>query len=557
MNDILDEVNELIQEEDLEGALELINQALPTCYNPSELLSQKAWILNRLDEYDEAYKILEKLHHEGLDSIWFWSEYGYTLRHLEYYDRALDALYYAYDHGRDDAFIALELAQVYVGMEYYEEAKEFYLHALEFTGDDVWIYLMLSDVLCQLKEYQEAYNTLKKVYELEAYSPDLFAQLGWVCNRLERYEEATRYILQLKGEEFNDWAKIEISFSYNRLEKSDLALKLLETVKETNLQGFEYELALAKFNTGDFEGAKEFYLRQPRNDYVVDMLVTISLEQKNYAEAISYLNEFLNENPTYYEALEAIAYIKRHYENDYIGALDVFEQLLDQDIHNEFIYINIVEILLILEQYQEALTFIQDQQANIEDQYTLHYLYSEIYAGLNEYQQAYEHVLKAKEIKSTIPVLGQEAQLLRFLERYDEALDLLNQIQDEVSEVWLCNEKASIYAAQDLLSEAENWYLKALSIQPDNFFAMLRLGALYYTNKAYDQALKYLLEVYKRRQDILWVIVDLACIYETKKRYDLSLKFYKEALKINPQDQRIKEQCTRMERKLSRKKRGE
>jgi len=102
----------------------------------------------------------------------------------------------------------------------------------------------------------------------------------------------------------------------------------------------------------------------------------------------------------------------------------------------------------------------------------------------------------------------------------------------------------TIFLSQEDIPRAKEFYLKALSLDPNEFVANYRMGFLLYQAGQHDQAESFLRKVVRSEPSPLYAILTVAHAWEMLGDQQKALSYYQKARAIDPNSSRIQEKIT-------------
>lgn len=123
-----------------------------------ELLSLKAWILGKNQQFETALSYLERVRDLGRDDSWFYNELGWDHSELEHYEEAIRCYQYSLTLDDTNAWVYSQLGWNEATLEHYETALSYLNKAKELGREDGWLYANIGWVYQNLEQYEEAYH---------------------------------------------------------------------------------------------------------------------------------------------------------------------------------------------------------------------------------------------------------------------------------------------------------------------------------------------------------------------------------------------------------------
>lgn len=494
---------QLMDEERYEEALTILMEHENDFMDREEMLSRKAWLLNRLERFQEALIVLDELNAVGRDDIWYYSQVGYAKSRIDDYDGALDAYFQASNLGRDDAWLDIEIASVYGKMEYYEEAKVYLIQAFDKEPESIWTNSQLGYTFVHLGDLKSAYDYYYNCFQLGRNDVWIFSELAWVCNKLGKFDEAITYLERMTEDGYiDDWCRLEYGVSYNGKGDYEQALSYINQIEDHSLHGYLSEKAYALVRTDKLDEALELYLQIEYKDLFVNLdIANIYSIKGDYEKEEPYLKEVAKygyRQPFY---LQEMAKIESYIHQDYQKAIDLLKEL-DALVENDVW--TIAEIgwnYECLEDYKTALTYyLQCVELKRNDVF-INYRLCRVYEALENVDLSYEYIEKAEALSTEddIDILCTKAHLLCCLNRPQEALETLNRVPYESA--WVYIEYGIIYRLLGDPKASTEAFKKALELDPENALIHQQLGRNYYDDQNYELAYKHYYKILEDEKD--------------------------------------------------------
>lgn len=546
-----DLILEYMDEERYDEALELLIEHENEFMDRAIMLERKAWLLNRAERYEEALIVLDQLHVLGEEDPWYYSQLGYAKSRLDAYDEALDAYFKAQALGRDDAWLDTEIASVYGKMDYYEEAKEFLVQAFDKEPESVWTNSQLGYTFIRLGDLKSAYDYYYNAYQLGRDDTWLLSELAWICNKLQRCDEALTYLDAMKDAGYiDDWCRLEYAVAYNTKDEYETALMYINQIEDDTLDGYLMQKGWALLRLERIDEALETYLKIEYKDLLVTMeLVAIYAYKEDYETEDYYIHEAYKmgcrEPELYYE----LAKTTRHYRKDYAKAIEYLKTCLEMDPENIPAIVEVAQNYVCLEDYDQAITWYKRcLELNDEDIPALYYL-CRLYERTGQMEESYEYFQK---LASNLPYLDQDmltlkAYLLRNLERPEEALDILNQLDEKSA--WVYNEYGIVFMQLNKLDDAIVYFEKALQEDERNEDACVQLGDIYFVKGNYLRAMDYYFKAVEYDAMTPYLAYQLGVCSENLDQYKQALGYYELLLKLHGDNEEVKERIKRIKAK--------
>lgn len=186
-----------------------------------------------------------------------------------------------------------------------------------------------------------------------------------------------------------------------------------------------------------------------------------------------------------------------------------------------------------LQQAKHICTKILEEHPNNED---MLYLLGIVYAQLDEYDLAIQHLEKALQCNSTNAdaylALG---AIYQKKELFDEAIKLYRkaiEIDPDFAEAY--ENLGDIFRDKRQLDEAVTYYKKAIKYFPNAAEIRYNLGNIFKEKGQYDLATFYYRTALTHKPDYAEVYNNLGIIFKDQGRLDEAITYYQKALQLNP-----------------------
>src|SRR6056297_6075 len=145
--------------------------------------------------------------------------------------------------------------------------------------------------------------------------------------------------------------------------------------------------------------------------------------------------------------------------------------------------------LLGKKEYIEAKEMIPQVLKNNPEDQQLHLLAGDVYFELTEYQNALKIYKEADDIDGGEPEVERKiAKAMSYLGKHKKAIEMLEDLVDDESNVENMIALADAYLKADSTSKAELLITKAKKIDDENPNVLKKLGDLYYSQRVYELA---------------------------------------------------------------------
>ncbi|KAL0263934.1 UNVERIFIED_CONTAM: hypothetical protein PYX00_010871 [Menopon gallinae] len=129
------------------------------------------------------------------------------------------------------------------------------------------------------------------------------------------------------------------------------------------------------------------------------------------------------------------------------------------------------------------------------------------------------------------------ADCYKTLKNYSRAIEIWEEyLKYDTRNITVLTRVADAYRKVGNFSKSRETYLKTLEKNPENEYAFIGLGHLFYDFKEFEQALFYWKKVYEKYQDHvdMRVLTSIGNCYRKLKQFDEGISYFKKALELSP-----------------------
>lgn len=388
---------------DISYAEMAVNFGLKLHPNSIEIKTKKLEVLLELENYPHAKKLIEELQEYSIESTDFlvccakyYSNLGNPRKSIAYCEKALEL-------EEEEDFLHNFIADEFVNLGDPFNALKHYKMALNFEPTDD--YALENVMVCynQLNKSEEAVDFLNSYLDKYPFSETAWFEYGQFYFNKKKYEEAIKafdYILAINSEAvgvynnkaacyeaMKDWAKaidvyeelLEIEFT-----KAYTYYKIGLCYKENK----QLILALHAFQNSLREDP-QFYLSMMEQSFLYE-------EMGGMKEALHFAKEatFLNENNLDYQKRLAFLYIDAGRFGESLSCMKKLVSAEPGRFYNWYAY---AEVLMLLEEYEEAVTLLQNA-IKLHKRAELFYQLSNCFFNLSENEKGTEMLQHALEL---------------------------------------------------------------------------------------------------------------------------------------------------------------
>ncbi len=474
--------DELVKAQRYEEARALLEEKKGLAYEESFYFANMGWVLNHIGRHQEAMSYLQKGIQTFPDDAWMYSQLGYAYNHNEQSEEAIKYLLKGLSMGHDEPWIHSELGWAYRQLKDYKNAIEYFENALLYEPDNIWVLAQAAFTYRDMDQKENAEEYLKKVYELSPDDDSIF-DLAMFYKQERRYADEVEILNKVQDEQFMNWRDFEIAFAYNRMEKEQEAIQLLEAC-----------LARGRDDTGLREELADAYRRCGNTEEAA----------KHYQVAINYFEKALTKNePDAYWILQDMTWIA-HKQDDIELKLKYLDRMYEMK---------------------------QD------DPWVL-YHFTKSHSHLGNYEKAlhYCELCMQAEGKS-IELLSLKAWNLGKMDQVEQALELLNEVEKlGRDDEWIYNEMGWDYSEIKDYEKAIEYYEKALALNDQDAWTYSQLAWNEDNAGKYLEALSHFKQAEALGRNDGWLYANIGWVYTHLNNYKMAVHYFEIAKNLDFQD---------------------
>lgn len=361
--------------------------------------------------------------------------------------------------------------------------------------NDYNAYIELGVMYYKLFQYENAYMTFLQIPERERMS-SVYLYMGICLEKMQRYADAKKYFNRVL-KEFPDekTALHHLGEIAEAEENYVLAEKYYSKILELDHTNYDYLLKLISlaFKEGNhqkaFEIAKEYF----NFDFIVAVSSMLIQEGR-----IDLAEELLNNLSAMEDAPRELLYLHGAliYESgkDKNRALSYLEKLTEEDLHYKNAQEIIAHIYLEQNEYEKALAVIKNLQKLAPDEKNYQILEYQTYLFVSDIEKAYDALKRyVKKYPDDMHAKFRYAYACFYIGKKDNAVKLMK----EILKVEPDNYDALNFIGYTLVEEkknlkqAEEYLLKADSLNPNQDYINDSLAWLYYALGDFEKAYVY------------------------------------------------------------------
>jgi len=393
----LNEGNELMNNEDVEGALEVFLEAKEYANGDDVVLNNISWVYNQLGEFELSKQyILEAIDIGKKESIEYVNA-GNASVGLGEYDTAIEYFELSLDINEDEYFSYYGLGRVYYDIGDYDLSIEAFKSALE-IDKDYDAYLNIVDAFMMNGEYDEAllyanrciktypddyviYDYKGKVLEVHKSETEVleyYKEIGrkfsfeegvhlnaaWYYYNAERYDKCAEYILGILKSHNDFETRYLLTHALKNSYQYELALThidILETLEPDNYKCYNTKGLIYDDQGYYLEAIPYFQKAIELTDDIAPSLnaVTGYYKAKRYSEAIEHGLKAIEKYGDESEILKYIAYSYYH-KSDYEMTIEYYKRILAINPDMYYMYYDMAESYFYLDQLDLAIESIDN-----------------------------------------------------------------------------------------------------------------------------------------------------------------------------------------------------
>ena len=220
--DIIDEIEGLVDECDLDGALLVTNRALVKAPDSLELWTLKGEILFDMERYDEASVAYDKILELNPDFPETWANKSFALLAQEHFEGSLHAANKAIECGLDDSGMLTTKATSLLELGRHDEAMKVVENVLENDPKDISALDLRANILSKMNRHDRAIEQLEEISDLDPWSVDTLVSLSGeyilAKNFSKALEVADRALTLARNDPMAWGNKAEALYELGRLE---------------------------------------------------------------------------------------------------------------------------------------------------------------------------------------------------------------------------------------------------------------------------------------------------------------------------------------------------
>ena len=337
---LLVKIETLLYLHKLEQANEILERVLKTGELSDEelytFLTEVGYLYNDADEYKIAISLLEKAYEIDNEDLELLIDLAYAYEMMDNFEKAVELNNFMLDLNPYSFDAWVNLGKLHSMLLQHDKAIEAFDFALTIDENDVSVLKMKALSHYLNDNVEEAIRLFRECLNDSPDDESLYDSLLEGYEVIEQYDEMLDVIAKKEAKFGADKVHLQRAHIYLNLEKFEEAQEEFGKIPEIDRSSFDYfvlEGELAIYNE-DFETAEMAYMlamiESPDDEFIIDKLANISLEQEKYEKSAEYLEQLLLLNPDFPTVKARLAFIRFE-----IGAKEPFDEIMSQFTDDE------------------------------------------------------------------------------------------------------------------------------------------------------------------------------------------------------------------------------
>ncbi len=422
----------------------------------------------------------------------------------------------ALTHHPNDIDILYDLAQIYAELGKFDASNTVYNKLLQLKGEMTSIRIEKLKNFNKLNMKDSAIVELEKIRSMDPANISTLHLLSNYYLELNRTDEARNVIknaLQINNN--NPKSRIILADVYLTQAKWDSAkttlLKLIIDPAVSNQTKEEVtQFIYSKYKSNTSNSA----IQQTADHLFKKLIQSTAKSGKAYALAADF---FLDTDQTQY-------------------AINALEQATELNPSNDSFWQRRLQLLLKQRRFGDVIEAGKQAIQNIPQDPVLLYMLGNAYLSSQQYNFAEKHLKEASTLPARRPlkanIWGSLADTYAGLEDWDSAFEYYQKATDlDIQNPVIYNNYAYYLSQQNKeLSKAEQLALRALELSPDNSSFMDTVGWIYYKQGQLQKALEYIQQAIDSGNPTAEILEHMGDVLHKLKRPDEAKKWWKKAL---------------------------
>ncbi len=454
----------------------------------------------------------------------------------------------------DNVSLLMTLGGIHSSLEQRDEAIRNFSRVTELKPErrEAWIYLAVAYFQAEL--YDDALSVLDSYTTKFPDDPLGYYYAGKAMGKLKKYDDAEKIFIRLIGR-FPMFSKgheglaavyrldnkldkaVETYNKYLELNPSDQAMR--KRLADTYIQLESYEKAIDEF---------EDLVEQRRDDVELNFKLglthlrqaQVTGRKEEYEKALTQLQLVRASQP---ENNQVVYYIASIFEamNMPGEAIKVWESLLagEHPVDEKEIYLKISDLYESSGSTEKSLHYVYKAlEVNPSDS-EIRYFAGRLLTNMRRYDEAATEFSRSIELTpSNGKYYFHLGVVYEKLKKYEECIAAMKRVIElDPNHADALNYLGYLYAERNIkLDGAEEYLMKAISLEPDNGYFKDSLGWIYYRQGRLDEALQQTQEAIRAIPPDPTVLEHLGDIFLARGERDMAIDAYQRSLDADPSD---------------------
>ncbi|MGM0607592.1 MAG: tetratricopeptide repeat protein [Candidatus Muiribacteriota bacterium] len=336
-------------------------------YNPNDklLLNNYGVVLARLQKYDEAIKIWEKLESLVPDEVEAKYNLAITYSKMGMVEIAISKFKKIIKKVKDDFGVFANLASLYEKKHDFENAQKMYREALKLEPDNYGVLSSFGLMQAKKGNYNEAIKIYREICRKEPGNVKNLMNLSMIYAVQGKYSQAVSILSEAEKDEHSDpEVMLNLAINYSNMDDFEKASLYFEKTIKLNPNNQEPYLHFSKYLLQKNEYAFAAEVLKKGCDRIEDNLSLKYLYAKalfksgRYNEASSSLINLIKKHPDNYAAYELLIKLYRH-KKRYSRILLIYEEAVKNIENNPRLFIDYGVELVENNQHEKGIIFLQ------------------------------------------------------------------------------------------------------------------------------------------------------------------------------------------------------
>ena len=435
------------------------------------------------------------------------------------------------------------LAACYEHNEDYQKAMTVYEQIVKIEPNNVENLYYLTSLQIALQQYKDAYSSFQRLVDLGMTDSEFRMKIGYLFLQNHAYKQASKvYLDVLKDEPDNEELYLALAAIQNLQQDSTGAVKWYKQGLAVNPRFNDLRAELRDYyeNHKLWDDAIATFSGLVSQDTTnLDnklLLGHFYLEKGDTLKTIEMMNQALISHPNRERTYLVLASLYK-IMGDTLQAIDIYEKGLAKNESFFYVRQGLKNVYLDLGQWQNAIDLFQPLTQNDTTTVSARIEIASILMDQGDTTHAIQ------ECESLLPAhaddwrvhatLGQYYFFIRDHQKARTQLDQVINMRDDLPHLWIL--RGINFIQMDSLDQAENNFLVALEMFPDqpnlNYYA----ASLYSQLQRFDKALPLYLKAVEKDPENIQYLLALAGTYDETGDYEQSTDLYERLIQMAPQ----------------------